>query len=101
MTVPGEPVLTGVRAAQHPESGYDRLVLDITGPQPSYAIRYVSQVRADPSDRLISLPDSHFLMITLHRRTPPQGRQLLQALSGRSATRCWLAGRLPAILRAT
>lgn len=65
MTVPGVPVLTGVRAAQHPECGYDRLVLDITGPLPSYSIRYVSQVRADPSDRLISLPGRHFVLITL------------------------------------
>ena len=65
MTGTGPPMLTAVRAAQHPECGYDRLVLDISGPLPSYAIRYVSQVRADPSDRLISLPGSHFLLITL------------------------------------
>ena len=58
-------MLTRIRAAQHPECGYDRLVLDITGSLPSYAIRYVSQVRADPSDRLISLPGSRFVLITL------------------------------------
>ena len=62
----GVPVLTAVRAAQHPECAYDRLVLDITGPLPGYAIRYVSQVRAEPSGRLISLPGSRFLLITLH-----------------------------------
>lgn len=66
VTLPGVPVLTAVRAAAHPECGYDRLVLDISGPLPRYAIRYVSQVRADPSDRLISLPGRRFLVITLH-----------------------------------
>jgi hypothetical protein len=65
-TAAGAPVLTAVRAAQRPECGYDRLVLDITGPLPGYAIRYVSQVRADPSGRLISLPGSRFLLITVH-----------------------------------
>jgi hypothetical protein len=66
ITATGAPVLTAVRAAQHPECGYDRLVLDITGLLPAYAIRYVSQVRADPSDRPIFLPGSRFLLITLH-----------------------------------
>jgi hypothetical protein len=65
MTVPGIPVLTAVRSAQHQECGYDRLVLDFTGSLPGYSIRFVSQVRADPSDRLIRLPGSHFLLITL------------------------------------
>jgi hypothetical protein len=58
----GVPVLTAVRTAHDPECGYDRLVLDITGPLPGYAIRHVSQLRADPSDRLINLPGNHFLL---------------------------------------
>src|SRR5260370_40367091 len=44
MAMPPVPIVTAIRAAQHPECGYDRLVLDVTGPMPGYAIRYVSQV---------------------------------------------------------
>lgn len=62
--VPPVPVITGVRAAAHPECGYDRLVLDITGPMPGYEIRYVSRVTADPSGAPVTLPGRSYLVIT-------------------------------------
>jgi hypothetical protein len=65
VAVPPVPVVTAIRAAQHPECGYDRLVLDVTGPMPGYAIRYVSQVEADPSGQEIRLAGRRFLLITL------------------------------------
>jgi hypothetical protein len=66
VAVPSVPVVTAVRAAAHPECGYDRLVLDVIGPLPSYDIRYVTQVTADPSGKPITLPGRSYLLITLH-----------------------------------
>ena len=63
---PGLPVVTAIRTAAHPECGYDRLVLDFTGPVPGYDIRYVTQVIADPSGEPITLPGRAYLVITLH-----------------------------------
>ncbi len=63
---PGLPVVTAIRTAAHPECGYDRLVLDLTGPVPSYDIRYVTAVIADPSGEPITLPGRAYLLITLH-----------------------------------
>jgi hypothetical protein len=59
------PVITGVRTAAHPECGYDRLVLDITGPLPSFEVRYVPRVTADPSGKSIIVPGQRYLLITL------------------------------------
>jgi hypothetical protein len=63
---PTVPVVTAMRAAAHPECGYDRLVLDVTGPVPSYDIRYVTQVIADPSGKPITLSGHRYLVVTLH-----------------------------------
>lgn len=65
VAVPPVPVLTGIRAAAHPGCGYDRLVLDFTGPVPGYRIRYVTHVIADPSGKTITLPGHSYLLITL------------------------------------
>jgi hypothetical protein len=65
--VPPVPVITAVRTAQHPECGYDRLVLDITGPVPGYTIKYVSQVTADPSGKSITVPGRRYLLLTLRQ----------------------------------
>ena len=65
LAAPVMPVITGVRTAAHPECGYDRLVLDITGPLPSFEVRYVPQLTADPSGRPIILPGQRYLLITL------------------------------------
>jgi hypothetical protein len=66
VAVPAVPVVTAVRAAAHPECGYDRLVLDVNGPVPSYDIRYVTQVIADPSGKPITLSGHSYLLMTLH-----------------------------------
>jgi hypothetical protein len=63
--VPPLPVVVAIRTAAHPECGYDRLVLDLTGPVPSYDVRYVTQVIADPSGMPITLPGRSYLLITL------------------------------------
>jgi hypothetical protein len=65
VAAPAMPVITDVRTAAHPECGYDRLVLDITGPLPSAEVRYVPQVTADPSGKPITLPGHRYLLITL------------------------------------
>jgi hypothetical protein len=65
VAVPPVPVITAVRTAAHPECGYDRLVLDITGPVPGYSLSYSTQVTADPSGRTITMPGRRFLLITL------------------------------------
>ena len=65
VVAPAMPVITDVRTAAHPECGYDRLVLDITGSLPGFEIRYVPQVTADPSGKPIILPGQRYLLITL------------------------------------
>ena len=65
VSVPPVPVVTAIRAAAHSECGYDRLVLNVSGKMPSYTIRYVDQVVADASGRVLSLPGSRFLLITM------------------------------------
>jgi hypothetical protein len=65
VAAPIMPVITGVRTAAHPECGYDRLVLDITGPLPSFEVRYVPRVTADPSGKSIILPGQRYLLIKL------------------------------------
>ncbi|MGH3235707.1 MAG: AMIN-like domain-containing (lipo)protein [Streptosporangiaceae bacterium] len=59
------PVITTIKTAAHPECGYDRLVLGITGPMPGYDIRYVTRVTADPSGEPIAMVGRSFLLITL------------------------------------
>lgn len=57
-------LLLAVRAASHP--GYDRLVFEFGGTvAPTVRIRYVDEVRADPSDRVIPLLGSAFLEVAL------------------------------------
>jgi hypothetical protein len=65
VAVPPVPVIRAVRTAAHPECGYDRFVLDISGPVPGYEIRYVANVTADPSGAPVSLPGRSYLLITL------------------------------------
>jgi hypothetical protein len=62
--VPPVPVVTGVRYAAH--DGYDRVVLDIPGALPGYAVKYVPEVRRDGSGEPVSIPGKAFLLITLH-----------------------------------
>src|SRR5262245_20669139 len=68
--VPPVPVLTGVRPGTHP--GYDRIVFDLDGALPGYAVHYVDEIPADPSDRTIAVPGKVFLLVVL---TPAQAHR--------------------------
>jgi hypothetical protein len=65
VSVPPVPVIAAVRVAQHPECGYDRVVLDIRGPIPGYTVQYVQRVVADASGQVITMPGARYLMITV------------------------------------
>jgi hypothetical protein len=65
VSVPPVPVVKAVRVAQHPECGYDRVVLDFGGAVPTYSVRYVDRVVADASGQPIALPGARYLLITL------------------------------------
>lgn len=67
--VPPVPVLEHLRYAAHPLDGYDRIVFDFAHAVPGYTVRYVPEVRADPSDRRVAVPGSHYLLIVF---TPAQ-----------------------------
>jgi peptidoglycan/xylan/chitin deacetylase (PgdA/CDA1 family) len=66
--VPPISTVTGIRAAQHSECKYDRIVIDLNTPIPSYELRYVSQVTADGSGRPVAVPGggAAYLVLTLH-----------------------------------
>jgi len=63
--VPPVPRVTGVRSAQHPEAGYDRVVLDVAGKLPGYQVAYVDQPVEDGSGRPANVPGRRFLQIRL------------------------------------
>lgn len=67
--VPPVPVLEHVRYAAHPLDRYDRIVFDFDHAIPGYTIKYVSEVRADPSDRKLVVPGRSYLLIVF---TPAQ-----------------------------
>lgn len=69
LTVPPVPQLLRIRSAAHPDQGYDRIVFDFPGPLPGYTVRYVDQVREDPSDQPVTMPGRRYLLITF---TPAQ-----------------------------
>lgn len=64
LEVPPVPLLTGIRSAAHPDQGYDRIVFDFQGALPGYEVRYVDEVRGDPSDLPVYVPGRRFLQIT-------------------------------------
>jgi hypothetical protein len=59
------PVIATIKTAAHPECGYDRLVLGISGPMPGYDIRYVTQVAADPSGKPVAMAGRSYLLVKL------------------------------------
>jgi len=65
VAVPPVPVIKAIRVAQHPECGYDRVVLDVAGQVPGYSVRSVATVVGDASGRTISIPGASYLLITL------------------------------------
>jgi hypothetical protein len=85
VAVPPVPVLTGIRAAGHSDCGYDRLVLDLSGTLPGYSIRYVDQVIAGASGKVLALPGARHLLITMR---PSQAHQVSgePTVSGRIVT---------------
>lgn len=70
VAVPPVPVATAIRTGSHPDCRYDRLVIDISGAKPGYAVSFVAQVTRDASGKPVSLPGSTYLVIRL---TPAQG----------------------------
>jgi hypothetical protein len=74
VAVPPNPVLTGIRPAQHPECGYDRITFDFTGPLPGYDIRYVDTVTKDGSGEPVNLAGRRYLLITFRpAQAHPEG----------------------------
>jgi hypothetical protein len=65
VSVPPVPRIVGVRSAQHPEAGYDRVVLDIVGKIPGYHVAYVDQPVKDGSGEPANVPGRRFLQIRL------------------------------------
>jgi len=70
--VPPVPLVTGVHYAAHSREGFDRIVFDIRGSVPGYSVRYVSEVRADPSDDVVPVPGRAYLLVVL---TPAQAHR--------------------------
>jgi hypothetical protein len=69
VTVPPVPQLVGIRSAAHPDEGYDRIVFDVDGQLPRYTVRYVDEVREDPSDLPVAMPGRRYLLVVF---TPAQ-----------------------------
>ena len=65
VAVPPVPVVTAITVAGHPDCGYDRLVLTLSGKTPSYTIRSAGKVLADASGKPIALPGTRYLLITM------------------------------------
>jgi len=57
------PVMTGIRTGLHP--GYDRIVLDMSGPQPSVSYRWTDELIADASGEIVWLTGEHFIEVTV------------------------------------
>jgi hypothetical protein len=56
---PTIPVLTGIRTGQHP--GFDRVVLDLSGPAPTVTNRWVDELIADGSGEIVWLTGEFFV----------------------------------------
>jgi hypothetical protein len=69
LQVPPVPQLVGIRSAAHPDEGYDRIVFDLAGELPGYTVRYVDEVREDPSDLPVTMPGRRYLLVSF---TPAQ-----------------------------
>jgi hypothetical protein len=82
VSVPPVPVIAAVRVAQHPECGYDRIVLDVRGPIPGYSVAYVQRVIADASGQTITMPGTRYLMITVRPAQAHSGAGLPMVTSG-------------------
>ena len=57
--------VTGLRAGEHP--CYDRLVIDVTGAAPGYAVHYVNAVRAEGSGAIVPTAGGARLEVTVDK----------------------------------
>ena len=57
------PVMTGIRTGLHP--GYDRVVLDMSGPRPAVSYQLVDELIADGSGEIVWLTGEHFVAVTV------------------------------------
>jgi hypothetical protein len=62
-TQPAIPVLMNIRTGLN--TGYDRVVLDLTGPEPATGYGWTDELRADPSDQIVWLTGEFFLGVTV------------------------------------
>lgn len=58
---PTIPVLTAIRTGQHP--GFDRVVLDLSGPAPAVSNRWVDELVADGSGETVWLTGEFFVEV--------------------------------------
>jgi hypothetical protein len=55
------PVLTGIRTGQN--VGFDRVVLDLSGPAPTVSYQKVDELIEDPSGQIAWLTGEHFIAV--------------------------------------
>ncbi|MGH3993722.1 MAG: AMIN-like domain-containing (lipo)protein [Pseudonocardiaceae bacterium] len=58
------PVMTGIRTGLN--AGYDRVVLDMSGPQPGVSYRLVDELIADGSGEIVWLTGEQFIEVTVN-----------------------------------
>jgi hypothetical protein len=58
---PTIPVLCNIRTGQHP--GFDRVVLDFTGPAPSVTSQWTDELISDGSGEIFWLTGEHFISV--------------------------------------
>lgn len=58
---PTIPELTAIRTGQH--AGFDRVVLDLSGPRPTVTNRWVDELIADGSGEVVWLTGEHFVTV--------------------------------------
>ncbi|OXM65148.1 MULTISPECIES: AMIN-like domain-containing (lipo)protein [Amycolatopsis] len=59
---PGVATMTSIRTGLN--TGFDRIVLDMTGPPPQVTHRWTDELRADGSGEIVWLTGEHFLAVT-------------------------------------
>jgi len=77
-------LLRVIRTGRH--SGYERVVIEFTGPAPAYQVSYLDAVREDPSDRPVALEGDAFLLVVLSGGTLDTTPQVTDLTKARSYT---------------
>lgn len=60
---PTIPVLTAIRTGQQP--GFDRVVLDLSGPAPTVSNQWTDELTADPSGEIVWLTGEFFVNVAV------------------------------------